>query len=149
MSCATVTTRMVGLRLCELIAGAIYDPNLDELFSVEKGRGAFLNGRRLRVSQTQSLKQSLFVNFLLSAQAVRRMGSAAIDLAYVAAGRYDGFWEVNLNPWDMAAGVLLIKEAGGKVTNFEGDEINIYGKQVVANNGLIHNEMIELIKKGK
>ncbi|MDP2207705.1 MAG: inositol monophosphatase family protein [Bacteroidota bacterium] len=152
----------------EIVAGVIYDPNLDELFSAEKGRGAFLNGKRLRVSQTPLLKNSLmvtgfpynvtdnpdnciqhFVNFLMAAQAVRRMGSAAIDLAYVAASRYDGFWEVNLNAWDMAAGVLLIREAGGKVTGFTGEEIDIYGKRVVASNGLIHDEMIGLILKAK
>lgn len=152
----------------ELIAGVIYDPNLDELYTAEKGRGAFLNGRRLRISQINSLKNSLlvtgfpynitenpghciehFVNFLLSAQAIRRMGSAALDLAYVAAGRYDGFWEVNLNPWDMAAGVLLVREAGGKITNFDGNEIDIYGKQIVASNGLIHDEMLEVLKKVK
>jgi myo-inositol-1(or 4)-monophosphatase len=161
--CASIGLERKG----EIIAGVIYDPNLDELYSAEKGRGAFLNGRRLRVSQTQELKQSLlvtgfpynvtenpdnciehFVNFLVTAQAVRRMGSAAIDLAYVAAGRYDGFWEVNLNPWDMAAGVVLIREAGGKITDFKGNEINIYGKRIVASNGLIHDEMIGLIKKG-
>ncbi len=152
----------------EIVAGVIYDPNLNELFSAEKGRGAFLNGKRLRVSQTPFLKNSLmvtgfpydvtenpdnciqhFVNFLMTAQAVRRMGSAAIDLAYVAAGRYDGFWEVNLNAWDMAAGVLLIREAGGKVTGFTGEEIDIYGKRVVASNGLIHDEMVGLILKAK
>jgi myo-inositol-1(or 4)-monophosphatase len=159
----------IGLeRKGEVIAGVIYDPNLDELFSAEKGRGAFLNGRRLRVSQTPSLKQSLlvtgfpynvsenpdnclehFVNFVIGCQGVRRMGSAAIDLAYVAAGRYDGFWEVHLNAWDMAAGVILIREAGGKITGFDGDEINIYGKKVVASNGLIHDEMVGLLKKGE
>jgi len=159
----------IGLeRKGEVIAGVIYDPNLDELFSAEKGRGAFLNGRRLRVSQTPSLKQSLlvsgfpynvsenpdnclehFVNFVIEGQGVRRMGSAAIDLAYVAAGRYDGFWEVHLNAWDMAAGVILIREAGGKITGFDGEEINIYGKKVVASNGLIHDEMVNLIAKGK
>jgi myo-inositol-1(or 4)-monophosphatase len=158
----------IGLeRKGEVIAGAIYDPNLDEMFSAEKGRGAFLNGRRLRVSQTPSLNQSLlvsgfpynvsenpdnclehFVNFVIECQGVRRMGSAAIDLAYVAAGRYDGFWEVHLNAWDMAAGVILIREAFGKITGFDGDEINIYGKKVVASNGLIHDEMIGLLKKG-
>jgi myo-inositol-1(or 4)-monophosphatase len=158
----------IGLeRKGEVIAGVIYDPNLDELFSAEKGRGAFLNGRRLRVSQTPSLKQSLlvsgfpynvsenpdnclehFVNFVIECQGVRRMGSAAIDLAYVAAGRYDGFWEVHLNAWDMAAGVILIREAGGKITGFDGDEINIYGKKVVASNSLIHDEMVGLLKKG-
>jgi myo-inositol-1(or 4)-monophosphatase len=152
----------------EIIAGTIYDPNFEELFTAEKGRGAFLNGRRLRVSQTPTLKQSLlvtgfpynvpdnpdnciehFVNFLLAGQGIRRMGSAAIDLAYVAASRYDGFWEVNLNPWDMAAGVVLIREAGGKITGFKGEDINIYGKQVVASNGIIHDEMINLISKAK
>ena len=158
----------IGLeRKGEVIAGVIYDPNLDELFSAEKGRGAFLNGRRLRVSQTPSLNQSLlvsgfpynvsenpdnclehFVNFVIECQGVRRMGSAAIDLAYVAAGRYDGFWEVHLNAWDMAAGVILIREAFGKITGFDGDEINIYGKKVVASNGIIHDDMIGLLKKG-
>ena len=158
----------IGLeRKGEVIAGVIYDPNLDELFSAEKGRGAFLNGRRLRVSQTPSLNQSLlvsgfpynvsenpdnclehFVNFVIECQGVRRMGSAAIDLAYVAAGRYDGFWEVHLNAWDMAAGVILIREAGGKITGFDGDEINICGKKVVASNGIIHDDMIGLLKKG-
>lgn len=152
----------------DLILGVIYDPNFDELFTAEKGRGAFLNGRRLRVSTTKELKDSLlvtgfpynitenpdhcvehFVNFLMSAQAVRRMGSAALDLAYVAAGRYDGFWEVNLNPWDMAAGVLLVKEAGGEITNFKGIEIDIHGKQIVASNRLIHQEMLEVLKKVK
>ncbi len=159
----------IGLeRKGEIILGAIYDPNFDELFTAEKGRGAFLNGRRLRVSTTKELKSSLlvtgfpyninenpdhciehFVNFLLNAQAIRRMGSAALDLAYVAAGRYDGFWEVNLNPWDMAAGVLLVKEAGGEITNFTGTDINIYGKQIVASNKSIHKEMLEILKKVK
>lgn len=159
----------IGLeRKGDLVAGVIYDPNLDELFSAEKGRGAFLNGRRLRVSQTSELKKSLlvtgfpynvpenphncvehFINFLMNGQAVRRMGSAAIDMAYVATGRYDGFWEVSLNPWDMAAGVLLIREAGGKVSDFQGNEINIYGEQVVASNNLIHDEMIGLLKRVK
>lgn len=159
----------IGLeRKGEIILGAIYDPNFDELFTAEKGRGAFLNGRRLRVSTTKELKSSLlvtgfpyninenpdhciehFVNFLLNAQAIRRMGSAALDLAYVAAGRYDGFWEVNLNPWDMAAGVLLVKEAGGEITNFTGTDIDIYGKQIVASNKSIHKEMLEILKKVK
>lgn len=159
----------IGLeRKGEIILGVIYDPNFDELFTAEKGRGAFLNGRRLRVSTTKELKSSLlvtgfpyninenpdhciehFVNFLLNAQAIRRMGSAALDLAYVAAGRYDGFWEVNLNPWDMAAGVLLVKEAGGEITNFTGTDIDIYGKQIVASNRSIHKEMLEILKKVK
>jgi myo-inositol-1(or 4)-monophosphatase len=148
----------------ELLLGVIYDPNFDELFTAEKGRGAFLNGKRLRVSQRQSLIESmlvtgfpynitenpgnaveLFVKFLMEAQAVRRMGSAAIDLAYVAAGRYEGFWEVALNPWDMAAGVLLVREAGGTITNFAGTPVSIYEKEVLATNGLVHQKMIDVL----
>ncbi len=144
----------------EIILGVIYDPNFDELFTAEKGGGAFLNGRKIYVSKIDSLIKSLlvtgfpynivenpnnavehFVHFLMKAQAVRRMGSAAIDLAYVAAGRYDGFWEVALNPWDMAAGALLVQEAGGKLTDFSGNEFNIYKPEVLATNGLVHQEM--------
>ncbi|MCU0454370.1 MAG: inositol monophosphatase [Bacteroidetes bacterium] len=118
----------------ELVAGAVYDPNLDELFSAEKGSGAFLNGQRLRVSEESEVRNSLlvtgfpytirenpdhaiehFTTFLKQAQAVRRLGSAALDLCYVAAGRFDGFWEVSLNSWDMAAGMLVVREAGGRV----------------------------------
>ncbi len=150
----------------ELILGVIYDPNLDELFTAEKGSGAYLNDKRVHVSKSDELIWSLlvtgfpynvdenpdncidhFVNFLHEAQAIRRMGSAAIDLAYVAAGRIDGFWEVSLNPWDMAAGVLLIEEAGGKVTDFLGNPHSIYNKQVLTSNGKIHEEMIRVLKK--
>jgi len=151
----------------EIIAGVIYDPNLDELFTAEKGNGALLNGKRIKVSQIESINRSLlvtgfpynitenpdnavehFVNFLLSAQAVRRMGSAAIDLAYVAVGRYDGFWEVALNPWDMAAGALLVKEAGGFITDFSGKHFSIYDKQILATNSKVHKEMLELLQRG-
>lgn len=150
----------------QLLLGVVYDPNLDELFTAEQGKGAFLNGKRIMVSKTASLKKSLlvtgfpynvvenpnhaiehFVNFLMSAQAVRRMGSAAMDLAYVAAGRYDGFWEVALNPWDMAAGALLVKEAGGTLSDFADNPFNIYQKEIAASNGLVHGEMIEVLKK--
>jgi myo-inositol-1(or 4)-monophosphatase len=150
----------------EMILGVIYDPNLDELFTAEKGRGAFLNGKRISVSKTSTLKHSLlvtgfpynivenpnhaierFVNFLMHAQAVRRMGSAAIDLAYVAAGRYDGFWEVALNPWDMAAGALLVQEAGGKLSDFAGNSFSVYQREICATNGLIHEEMISVLGK--
>lgn len=149
----------------ELVVGVIYDPNFDELFTAEKGRGAFLNGKKMTVSKTTNLAQSLlvtgfpynitenpnqtverFVRFLYKAQAVRRMGSAAIDLAYTAAGRYDGFWEGMLNPWDMAAGVLLVEEAGGKVTGFNGGPVSIYEKHIVATNGLVHQEMLEVVR---
>ncbi len=149
----------------ELIAGVVYDPNLDELFTAEKGSGAYLNGKRLRVTATSELIQSLlvtgfpydiasnpdntierFVNVLVKAQAVRRLGSAALDLSYVAAGRFDGFWEVNLNPWDMAAGILFVREAGGKVTDFSGADSTIHTPQMLATNGCIHNALLEILQ---
>jgi len=150
----------------ELVCGAIYDPNFDEMFTAEKGKGAFLNGKRLKVSEVSSLKGSLvitgfpynvaenpnhaiehFVNFVIEAQGVRRMGSAAIDLAYVAAGRFEAFWEVSLNPWDMAAGALLVTEAGGQLTDFSGNPFSIYRKEVLASNGLVHDQMMTVLKK--
>ncbi len=145
--------------------GVIYDPNTDELFSAERGKGAFLNGKRIRVSQAETLSTSLlvtgfpynikenphraverFVAFLMKAQAVRRMGSAALDLAYVACGRFDGFWEVALHPWDMAAGVLIVEEAGGRVTNFAGKPMDIYNEELLSSNGRIHEEMMEIAR---
>jgi myo-inositol-1(or 4)-monophosphatase len=150
----------------ELIVGVIYDPNLDELFTAEKGKGAYLNGRRLKVSETLKLESSLlvtgfpynitenpnhavehFIHFLMKAQGVRRMGSAAIDLAYIAAGRFDGFWEVALHPWDMAAGALLVQEAGGILTNFSGNPLNIYQKELVATNGHIHHAVLDVLQR--
>lgn len=150
----------------ELIAGVVYDPNLDEMFTVEKGAGAFLNGKRLRVSQSTELINSLLVTgfpyeiaanpdraverftaFLMASRGLRRFGSAALDLCYVAAGRFDGFWEVSLNPWDMAAGVLLVTEAGGRTSNFAGDPLNIYQRNVLASNGIIHNAMLDILKR--
>jgi myo-inositol-1(or 4)-monophosphatase len=151
----------------EVILGVIYDPNFDELFWAEKGKGAFLNGKKISVSKTDKLIKSMlatgfpynirenpdnciehFVNFLMEAQAIRRLGSAALDLAYVACGRLDGFWEVNLNPWDVAAGKIIVEEAGGKITDFYGNKFSIYTKGVVASNGLIHEQMLEVIKRG-
>ena len=148
----------------EIIIGVIYDPNFDELFTAEKGKGVFLNGRKISVSKIPTLNKSLlvtgfpynivenpnnavehFVNFLMKAQAVRRMGSAAIDLAYVAAGRYEGFWEVALNPWDMAAGILMVQEAGEMLTKFNGEAFSIYDKEIVASNGLVHQEMRDVL----
>jgi myo-inositol-1(or 4)-monophosphatase len=150
----------------EIVAGVVYDPNLDELFTAERGSGAFLNASRLSVSHASQLIDSLlvtgfpydiadnpdhavdhFVNFLMAARGLRRLGSAAMDLSYVAAGRFDGFWEVNLNPWDMAAGVLCIQEAGGRVTDFFGHPSNIYKKQVLASNGAIHDAMLDILKR--
>ncbi|HWP82383.1 MAG TPA: inositol monophosphatase family protein [Bacteroidota bacterium] len=152
----------------ELTLGVVYDPNLDELFTVEKGKGAFLNSRPIHVSTTAKLQQSLvvtgfpydikenphnaiqhFSNFLVEAQAVRRLGSAALDLCYVACGRFDGYWEVFLNPWDMAAGVLLLQEAGGKWTDFRGFPTTIYNHNVLVSNGLIHEQMVEVLKRGR
>lgn len=150
----------------ELVAGVVYDPNLDEVFSAEKGKGAFLNGNRLRVSAVSELRESLLVTgfpydikdnpyhavehfqaFLKESQAVRRLGSAALDLCYVAAGRFDGFWEVALNSWDMAAGMLCVREAGGVVTDFRGTEMKVTGKDLLATNGKIHEAMKAVLKK--
>jgi myo-inositol-1(or 4)-monophosphatase len=144
--------------------GVIYDPNRDELFAAERGQGVTLNDRRIRVSEVEHLNSAMlctgfpynvrersnfardFSNFTMNAQAVRRDGSAAIDLAYVACGRFDGFWEDGLNPWDSAAGVLLIQEAGGLVTDFEGQPLNIYTPKVLASNGLVHARMMQILK---
>ena len=146
--------------------GVIYDPVRDEMFAAERGNGATLNGRRIRVSEVEDLKDAMlctgfpynvrerpdftrdFANFTMAAQAVRRDGSAAIDLAYVACGRFDGFWEDGLSPWDIAAGLLLIEEARGKVTNFDNEPLSIYTKKVLATNGLVHDAMRSVLKHG-
>ena len=146
--------------------GVIYHPMMDELFTAVKGEGAFINGRPIRVSVRQPLKNCLlatgfpydrtwdnennfenFMNFQMSARAVRRAGAAALDLAYVAAGRLDGYWECKLKPWDVAAGQLLVSEAGGDVTNHAGEPFSVYDHRVLASNGLIHAEMVEVLKK--
>jgi len=146
--------------------GAIYDPNRQELFTAERGGGAFLNGRPMRVSATATLVDSMLVTgfpydvhdrveeivglfgaFVGEARAVRRLGSAAIDLCYVAAGRMDGFWERDLKPWDVAAGALIVAEAGGRVTQMDGASFNARGDQVLATNGLIHDRMLEVIER--
>jgi len=152
----------------ELILGVVYDPMRQELFLAEKGKGARLNGKKIHVSSTPKLSQSLlatgfpydlrespvnnfdhFQNFAFRVHAVRRAGSAALDLCYVAAGRFDGFWEMKLGPWDLAAGSLLVREAGGKVTNFSGETLGLDGRHVLASNGKIHPEMIDLLKRGR
>ena len=145
-----------------LVAGVIYDPLRDELFAAERGRGAVLNGKPLRVPRTPELCESLtatgfpshkrhenpnihfYHEFTLRSHGVRRMGSAALDLAYVAAGRLDGFWEFNLNPWDTAAGILLVEEAGGRVTDFAGKHFLLDSREILASNGLIHEELTGL-----
>ncbi|MGA9408736.1 MAG: inositol monophosphatase family protein [Bacteroidota bacterium] len=149
-----------------IVAGAIYDPSADEMFTAEKGRGAFLNGKKIHVSSNDSLINSLlvtgfpynvkenpnhvvehFVKFLMEGQGVRRLGSAALDLAYIATGRLDGYWEVFLNPWDKAAGILLVQEAGGVVTDFKNNPASIYEPNTLATNGKIHDLMISVLQK--
>ncbi len=143
----------------EMVAGVIYDPLRNEMFSAVRGAGARLNGRKLQVSRTKLLQESLvatgfpshkrhrspnvhfYQEFTLRSHGVRRAGSAALDLAYVAAGRVDGYWEFNLNPWDTSAGYLLVEEAGGKVTHFDGGKFTLDSREVFATNGLIHDEM--------
>jgi myo-inositol-1(or 4)-monophosphatase len=145
-----------------LVAGIIYDPMRDELYTAERGQGAWLNGRRIHASHVPVLAESLvstgfpsrkrhenpnihfYHEFTLRSHGVRRAGSAALDLAFVAAGRLEGFWEFNLNPWDTAAGVLLVKEAGGRVTDFAGGPFQLNSNETLASNGLIHDELSEL-----
>jgi myo-inositol-1(or 4)-monophosphatase len=143
---------------------AIYDPNRKELFTAERGGGAFLNGRPLRVSSASRLVDAMLVTgfpydvhsrvdeivglfgaFVGQARAVRRLGSAALDLCYVAAGRMDGFWEADLKPWDIAAGALLVAEAGGRVTDTAGNPFTSRGGQVLATNGHLHEPMLRVI----
>ena len=151
----------------EIILGVVYDPSLDELFTAEKGKGAWLNKKRIEVSKTTTLIESLIVtgfpydvkehpepavthfrNFLADAQAIRRLGSAALDLCYVAAGRFEGFWEGVIRPWDIAAGALMVTEAGGKWTDFRGFPTSVYKEDILTTNGLIHEQMIAVLKKG-
>ncbi|HUI82763.1 MAG TPA: inositol monophosphatase family protein [Candidatus Binatia bacterium] len=143
----------------QLEAGVLYDPTRDEMFAAGRGCGASLNGRPMHVSSTKDLAESLlgtgfpshkrhknpnihfYHQLTLRSHGVRRAGSAALDLANVACGRYDGFWEFNLNPWDTAAGVLLVQEAGGMVTRFDGSPFRLDSREVLASNGLIHREL--------
>jgi myo-inositol-1(or 4)-monophosphatase len=146
----------------EMVAGVIYDPLRDEMFSSERGRGVWLNGRQVHVSKTTTLQESLtatgfpshkrhaspnihfYQQITLRSHGVRRAGSAALDLAYVACGRLDGFWEFNLNPWDTSAGYLMVEEAGGKVTHFDGSRFTLDSRETLATNGLIAVEMQDL-----
>jgi myo-inositol-1(or 4)-monophosphatase len=161
MFCASIALAVGG----EIVAGAVYDPLREELFTAEKGGGAHLNGKRLQVSAADALIRSLVItgfpydlheklaarlrrfNKLMGlARAVRRDGSAALDLAYVAAGRADGFWEEILKPWDMHAGRLLITEAGGVATNLTGQPLGLGPDGLVATNGRIQQELIEAVR---
>ena len=160
--------RGVGLREDEdgeMVAGVIYDPLRDECFVAERGKGAWLNGRRIFVSKTRTLQEALtgtgfpsqkrhdspnvhfYQEVTLRSHGVRRAGSAALDLAYVACGRLDGYWEFKLNPWDTSAGYLLVEEAGGTVTHFDGGKFTLDSREVLATNGLIYTEMQRLFEE--
>jgi myo-inositol-1(or 4)-monophosphatase len=148
----------------EIVVAAIYDPTRRELFTAERGQGAWLNGQPVRVSTADVLVDSLLVTgfhygiqrdpedlvslfreFIARARAVRRLGSAALDLAYVAAGRFDGYWESKIQPWDVAAGALIVAEAGGRVTAVTGEPFKSRGGSVLATNARIHELMLEVI----
>lgn len=148
----------------EIAAGVVYDPLRGELFAAEKGEGAFLNGKQLRVSDARRLDKALLVTgfpydlkddidatlrffnrFMSEARAIRRDGSAALDLAYVAAGRFDGFWEEKLGAWDTAAGALLVSEAGGRVSDLSGGIFKCHDRSVLATNGLLHDSMLRVL----
>lgn len=158
--CVSIGFEQDGQPLC----GAVYDPFRDEMFSGGVGAGAFLNGNPIRVSAVAQLADALLMTgfpynfrddidailarfraFLCDSQAVRRGGSAALDMCYVALGRCDGFWEQNLNPWDTAAAKVILEEAGGRLSSFSGDSFSIYGKEIVASNSRLHDEMIRLL----
>jgi myo-inositol-1(or 4)-monophosphatase len=147
-----------------VVAGAVYDPVAEELFTAERGGGARLNGRPLAVSGVAELIDGLLVTgfpytataeraeqlalfgaFLERAQAVRRLGSAALDLCWVGAGRFDAFWEQNLQPWDVAAGALVVAEAGGRVTDYRGGTFSPFGREIVASNGGLHSQLIDVM----
>ncbi len=157
----------VSIGVCknnETLYGVVYDVMHNKLFAAEKGKGAFCNGEKLSVSTVKQLERSLLVTgfpydlgrnfdialnrfgkFLKKSQAVRRLGSAAIDLCYVAEGIFEGFWEEQLNPWDVAAGMLIVEEAGGSISDFNGNKIDLYAKEILATNGHIAEEMIKVI----
>jgi len=147
------------------IAAAVFDPNRQELFTAERGQGAWVNGKPMRVSSANVLIDSLlvtgfhyevqrdpgelmglFTKFITKARAVRRLGSAALDLCYVAAGRFEGFWEQKLHPWDIAGGALLVQEAGGSVSGLDGSPYSSRGGSVLATNGHVHQEMLRTIR---
>jgi myo-inositol-1(or 4)-monophosphatase len=148
-----------------VVVGAVYDPTRDEMFAAERGGGATLNGRRIRASETDELNRALvctgfpydvrergdfarhFRAFIMHAQSVRRDGAAALDLAYVAAGRFEAFYEEGLRPWDVAAGVLLVEEAGGRVTHYDGSPFHIYASHIAASNGLLHEAILRILQQ--
>ena len=149
----------------ELIAGVVFDPERNEMFTAERGSGAYLNNRRIRVSKVSRIENTLvatgfpsqkrhqnvnvhfYYQLAMLTHGVRRAGSAALDLAYVASGRLDGFWEFGLKPWDMAAGILLITEAGGKCSDMNGGPVTLRGPHLLADNGLVHDQMLDLFNE--
>lgn len=158
--CVTIAAECNG----EIVVAVTFDPTRNELFAAEKGKGATLNGRKIQVSKTEKLSEALlvtgfpydaksradfarhFTEFVHKARGIRRDGSAAIDMAYVACGRFDGFWEEGLNPWDVAAGVLLVEEAGGRVSYYDDSLFSIYAPPICADNNLIHAEMLNVLR---
>jgi myo-inositol-1(or 4)-monophosphatase len=159
--CASLALELDG----QAIVAAVYDPSRRELFTAERGIGAFMNGTPLRVSDTTVLLDALLVTgfpydvhrqsgdlvelfgvFLGTARAVRRLGAAALDLCYVAAGRFDGFWEQRLMPWDVAAGALIVEEAGGRVTGMDGTAFDPAAAHLVASNGGVHEQMLHVVR---
>lgn len=164
LNCVSIAIEHAG----EIVMGAVFNPHLNEFFFAEKGKGAFLNDQPIRVSeQTKTINACLvtgfpytyinmpngpleiFERFVRKGVPVRRLGSAAIDLCWVAAGRFDGFYEHKLEAWDSAAGYLIVEEAGGKVTDHEGNKFSVYQHRVLATNGKIHEEMVEIINNRK
>jgi len=160
--CVSIAVENAGT----VVLGVVYNPMLDELFTAEKDEGALLNGKKISVSPVKSLDRSLlatgfpydirkstetnldhFSNFAVRGQAIRRAGAAALDMSYVACGRFDGFWEMKLKPWDVAAAGLIVKEAGGVLSDFKGNAFSIHGNETLATNGLIHEEMLRVLAK--
>lgn len=146
----------------ELIAGVVFAPALNEIYYAEKNKGAFLNGKKIKVSNIGKIENSLLVTgfptthreinlpyfeaMLSKAQAMRRLGSAALDLCYIASGRFDAYWEFGLKPWDIAAGALIVEEAGGKITDTNGNLLDLFGKDILATNGKVHKEVVTTFK---
>ena len=150
----------------EIIAGVVYDIMQNIIYSAELNNGAYENGKKIKVNDNANLRHALlvtgfpydvrenpenalgkFVAFTKASRGIRRLGSAAIDFCYVAKGVFDGFWEVHLKPWDMCAGKLIVEEAGGLVTDFDGNKVNIFSKKILASNGKVHDAMIEILKQ--
>jgi myo-inositol-1(or 4)-monophosphatase len=161
--CVSIALEQEG----DVLMGVVYDPMRDEMFSAVKDEGARLDGKALHVSRVDDLNKSLvatgfpydiresevnnidhFNHFLVRVQAIRRCGSAAMDLCYIACGRFDGFWELKLHPWDVAAGALVVQEAGGRITDFQNREFSVFGSEILATNGLIHDQMVEVLSLG-